>query len=405
VKANIPSLRNLSNRPDDSTWPVVKLGDAITKSEDWLELDPVSTYKQLSVRLWGRGVVLRGEVLGSEIGNNRRVRVRAGQFILSRIDARNGALGIVPEDLDGAVVSNDFPAFDTNLERLLPEFLGWLSRTKAFVDSCRSASEGTTNRVRLKEDRFYGIEIPLPPLSEQQRIVEKIERLAAKIDEAQKLRTSNMEGASALFAVERARVMAQAFQAGSTVLSEAATLERGKFSHRPRNDPRFFGGNHPWIQIGEIEAADKYITRWSQTLNDEGLAISRKFPKGTLLISIAATIGSVGILDFDCCVPDSIVAITPNRDADIEFIYHYLGYLRTHLEDVAPHSAQKNINLRILTDLPLPRIAINQQRRIGEYLDGLQSKVEWLKKLQAQTSAELDVLLPSILDKAFRGEL
>jgi type I restriction enzyme, S subunit len=101
----------------------------------------------------------------------------------------------------------------------------------------------------------------------------------------------------------------------------------------------FFGGEHPWIQIAEIEASDKYIRRWTETLNNAGLAVSRKFPKGTLLISIAATIGAVGILDFDCCIPDSIVGITPQVTHDSLFLYHYLGYLRSHLEEVAPQSA------------------------------------------------------------------
>ena len=140
-------------------------------------------------------------------------------------------------------------------------------------------------------------------------------------------------------------------------------LERGKFSHRPRNEPRFFSGEHPWIQIGEIEASDKFIRTYTETLNDDGLAISRKFPKGTLLVSIAATIGAVGILDFDCCVPDSIVAITPDTSLDSEYTYHYLGYVRSHLERVAPQSAQKNINLRILTELPVPAPAPAEQRR------------------------------------------
>src|ERR1043166_7765133 len=119
---------------------------------------------------------------------------------------------------------------------------------------------------------------------------------------------------------------------GSAPLESVARLERGKFHHRPRNEPRFFGGDHPWIQIGEIESSDKYIRTWTQTLNDDGLAISRKFPRGTVLISIAATIGAVGILDFDCRVPDSIVGVTAFSDIDSDFLYHYLGYVRTHLE-------------------------------------------------------------------------
>jgi type I restriction enzyme S subunit len=176
-------------------------------------------------------------------------------------------------------------------------------------------------------------------------------------------------------------------------------------SNPQTHDSRFFGGKHPWIQIGEIESANKYIRTWSETLNDDGLRISRKFVKGTVLISIAATIGAVGILDFDCCVPDSIVAVTPHDGVGSEFVYHYLVYLRSHLEDVAPQSAQKNINLRILSGLPFPRLELAEQRRIVDYLDGLQAKVDQLKALQAQSTTELQALLPAVLAKAFRGEL
>ncbi len=92
--------------------------------------------------------------------------IHSNQFILSRIDARNGAFGIVPDSLDGAIVSNDFPVFSLNPHRIIPSFLGWMSKTGRFVDLCKAASEGITNRARLKEDRFLAMTIPLPPLSE-----------------------------------------------------------------------------------------------------------------------------------------------------------------------------------------------------------------------------------------------
>jgi len=219
------------------------------------------------------------------------------------------------------------------------------------------------------------------------------------------LKRETIEDIESIINNSKAMIFTEAIKQNAIRLDAVADLARGKFSYRPRNDPRFFGGIHPWIQIAEIEASDKYIKQWTQTLNDEGLAISRKFPRGTLLISIAATIGSVGILDFDCCVPDSIVAVMPRKGINSEFLYHYLGNLRGHLEQIAPQSAQKNINLGILSSLPFPALQLPEQRRIVAYLDDLQARVDAVKQLQAETQAELDALLPSILDKAFRGEL
>lgn len=117
-------------------WNTVKLGQILLKSDQWVEIDPAEQYQQVTIKMWGQGLALRQEVFGSAIKAKRQLQVKEGQFILSRIDARNGAFGLVPKFLDGAVVSNDFPAFDLNLEQLFPPFLGWMSKTASFVDLC-----------------------------------------------------------------------------------------------------------------------------------------------------------------------------------------------------------------------------------------------------------------------------
>jgi type I restriction enzyme S subunit len=388
-----------------AAWPNVRLRDVLARSEHTIRLDPEATYTEVTVRINGKGVVERRRVQGTEIAADRRYTVRTGQFIISRIDARHGASGIIPPELDGAIVTNDFPVFDIREDSLSPKFLDWLSKTASFVELCKRASEGTTNRVRLSEERLKLLEIPLPPLDEQHQIVACIEEMAAQIVEAQKLRSASIREVDALRASSSARIFGKLLGGETRPLADVVTLERGKFSHRPRNEPRFFGGDHPWIQIAEIEASNKYIRDWSVTLNDDGLAISKKFPSGTLLISIAATIGAVGILAFDCCVPDSIVGITPPKHVSPEFMYHYLSFLRTHLEAVAPQSAQKNINLQILGSLPFPVLGHDEQLTVVAQLDALQAKVDALRGLQVETTAELNAILPAILDKAFRGEL
>ena len=166
---------------------------------------------------------------------------------------------------------------------------------------------------------------------EQRKIVVQIENISQKLNETHKLQEATRKEINVLWKSLCAEMFKKVETHGTKLLSEVAVLERGKFSYRPRNSPIFFGGDHPWIQIGEIESADKYITHWRETLNDEGLAISKKFPKGTLLVSIAATIGAVVILNFDCCVPDSIVGVTPKTGTQCEYLY-YFSYLRSHLE-------------------------------------------------------------------------
>ena len=169
-------------------WRSVPFGAFLTRSHNWIEPQPDQVYKQVTARLWGRGLRLRGKVYGSKIAARRQVQVRENQFLLSRIDARHGAFGLVPTELDGALVSGDFPAFNVDSSQTHSRFLEWYSKTSGFVDMCRRASEGSTNRVRLREEKFLAMKMPLPPVEEQRRIVAKLGRVATLIEEATKLR-------------------------------------------------------------------------------------------------------------------------------------------------------------------------------------------------------------------------
>jgi type I restriction enzyme, S subunit len=387
----------------NTPWPMVKLGEVLRHRKEFITIDDLTPYKRARVQLHAKGIVLRDDVLGAFIKTKTQQVCRAGEFLVAEIDAKVGGFGIVPDGIDGATVSSHYFLFVVNEPKLDRRFLDYFIRTPTFRDQVEA--QGSTNYAAIRPADVLGYEIPLPPLAEQWRIVARIAELAAKIEEARSLRQQATDEAEVLVGARSGTIFRDAAKQVTAPLDSFAVLERGKFSHRPRNDPRFFGGQHPWIQIGEIESAGKEIRHWTETLNDDGLAISKKFQKGTVLISIAATIGSVGILAFDCCVPDSIVGVTPREGTDSEFLYYYLSYLRSHLEEIAPQSAQKNINLQILSPLPVPKLRLDEQRRVVAELGDLQAKVDELKRLQSETAAELDALLPSILDKAFKGAL
>ena len=179
LQSALAQLGSASTQLDDLlvSWPPplpsdeVELGALLTRARDTALVDADGEYRQITVRLWGRGVVERDVVPGSSLLSGPRYVARTGQAIVSRIDARNGAMGIVPAGLQGALVTNDFPLFDVNEAKILPAFMGWLCRSADFVAACRRASEGTTNRVRLDEEKFLRIKIRLPGIAEQRRIV------------------------------------------------------------------------------------------------------------------------------------------------------------------------------------------------------------------------------------------
>jgi type I restriction enzyme S subunit len=163
-----------------TVWPKIALGYLLQRSAEPAVIDPAAEYHEVTIKLWGKGIVSRGKVRGSDVVSARNV-VRHNQLILSKIDARNGAIGLVPPELEGAIVSNDFPSFEFRDHGLCdPAFMGWLVRSAPFVELCKAASEGTTNRVRIKEERFLDQKIALPPLVEQKAVVARLDQLTDK---------------------------------------------------------------------------------------------------------------------------------------------------------------------------------------------------------------------------------
>ncbi len=342
--------------------------------------------------------------------------MRPQQFILSRIDARNGAFGLVPDSLDGAVVSNDFPAFTPNSARLRPAFLGWMSKTRGFVDLCRAASEGTTNRVRLKEALFMATKIPLPPLSEQQRIVARIEELAARIEEARGLRRQAVEEAEALLGAEEMRAWPDSALEEAPALSEVTNfLSRGRQSKQGESDHYLIKTQH--VQMGKYVESDMTLAP-DVTLKVRTEATVRH---GDVLIACSAA-GCLGRVAYytnsgRTASTDTHVAIAraDQRRVSNEYLYKYLrgaqGQIQLRSREQGDWQREKvgfrltELNLADLKRVPVPLPSLDEQHRIVAYLDDLQAKVDSLKKMQAETAAELDALLPSVLDRAFKGKL
>ena len=183
--------------------------------------------------------------------------------------------------------------------------------------------------------------------------------------------------------------------------SDVGKLDRGKSKHRPRNAPELLGGIHPLIQTGNLANCGVYLKEYTSTYSDIGLAQSKKWPSGTLCITIAANIAKTGILSFDACFPDSVVGFIPNQKTNNLYTLFWLSFLQKILEETAPESAQKNINLGILRalDFPLPKIEL--QNQFAEKVQAIEAQKE-----QAQASlAMAEDLFNSLLQKAFKGEL
>lgn len=164
-------------------------------------------------------------------------------------------------------------------------------------------------------------------------------------------------------------------------LGKIASIHRGKFSARPRNDPKYYGGDIPFIQTGDVARSRGLITDFSQTLNAEGLKVSRLFPKGTLFFTIAANIGDVGITVFDAACPDSLVAITPEPFVDKHWLFAELGKRKSEFENLASPGAQLNINLEKLRPFLLPLPPLPEQRAIAAALSDVDGALAGVLRL------------------------
>ena len=189
-------------------------------------------------------------------------------------------------------------------------------------------------------------------------------------------------------------------------LEELANIERGKFSVRPRNDPRYFGGNIPFVQTGDIGSAGTFLTKFSQTLNDAGLKVSKLFPKNTILITIAANIGDTAITTFDVACPDSIVAIHAREDkAHFFWLKMALEMIKDDLDAKATQNAQKNINLQVLRPILFKTPPITEQVKIVDILLIWEKAIRTTEKLLANSEQQKKALMQQLLTgkKRFQG--
>ena len=152
-------------------------------------------------------------------------------------------------------------------------------------------------------------------------------------------------------------------------LPELGEFGRGVSKHRPRNDPKLLGGKYPLIQTGEVANSNLYITEYESTYSELGFKQSKLWQKGTLCITIAANIAKTAILTFDACFPDSVVGFKANDKTNNIFIHYWFSFFQAILEAQAPESAQKNINLKTLSELKIIVPPIDLQNEFATFVE------------------------------------
>ncbi len=388
-------------------YPRVPLGEVLSRTAEQVQIEPGRRYRQVTVRLFGKGVVQRDEVDGTEIAATTRDVVRPGQFIFSKIDARNGAFGLVPASLDGAVVTSDFPAFEVDGARLWPGYLEWLSKTAGFVERCRAVSEGSTNRVRLQEGRFLRVEVPLPPTEEQRRVAARLDALGGKVARAKALAAAQEEDtrelgvalSERLFEAVAETVAIEDFCDVRGGIQKSANRAPGQnprryltVAHVQRNvirtdDPRFF------------EVSDAELERW------------RLLPGDVLVIEgngSATHIGRTALFRGeieDCVHQNHVIRVRPDVSKVLpEYLNAYLNspFGQGQMRAISRTSSGLfNLSVGRVNGLHVPLPSIVEQAEIVSEAAKLDGRLHRLLERHTEAKSELNALLASALARAF----
>ena len=261
---------------------------------------------------------------------------------------------------------------------------------------------------KLNQKSLNSISVPLPPLPEQKRIVAILDKAFAGINQAVANAVKNLANGRELFESYLNTIFTQKGEewVEKTLKDISVEFGRGKSKHRPRNDPKLYGGSYPFVQTGDVRNSTHLITEYSQTYNEEGLAQSKLWKRGTICITIAANIAETGILDFDACFPDSVIGIVVDeRQTFNTYVEYLLQAMKARLKAKGKGSAQDNINLGTFKNEYFPFPSLKEQKKIISVLLDLSKGVHRLESIYQQKLTALQELKKSILQKAFTGKL
>lgn len=380
-------------------WPLVQLGEVIKLSADRVPVSVDQEYPNFGIYSFGRGLFVKPPIQGAASSAAVLFRAKANQFVYSRLFAFEGAYGTVPEELNGYFVSNEFPLFDCDTMRLLPSYLGWYFRNpRVWPDVARLTTGMGNRRQRIQPASLFTYTIPLPPLEEQRRIVGTIASLANKVAESSLNIKSLDESTEAMLLSAYRQIIHDAprrcFGDVAPLMRRPAIVDPSgvypqvsvrSFGRGTFHNPPLLGSEITWekphlVKLGDILISN--IKAW-----EGAIAVAREEDDGRY--------GSHRYLTF---VPKPGLATGPF------LCFHLLtsqGLL--HVGAASPGSADRNRTLssKAMLAIPVPVPPFEKQL----WFDRIQAKVADAQRIQAESTRIRDSLLPSILDRAFKGGL
>lgn len=393
---------------------LVPIGSFLKKSRNKIIIENGKSYQRVTVKINNGGVVPRDIEIGVNIGTKIQYEVKPGQFLMSKIDARNGAFGLVPANLDGAIVTNDFPAFDIDNTKIIPEFLVLITTTKEFIHFAQSCSSGTTNRQRIDIEAFLNVKIPLPSLSEQNRIVdaynEKIKLAEEQEQKANKLEKYISEYLFEIIGIPQNNLQTSLKDKGLRLVS-FAKIDKwgldfiGKTKNKikngflvcpikdvckissggtpSRNVKYYYGGEIPWIKTGELK--DEILLDTEEKITEEGLKNSsaKLYPVNSIVVAMyGATIGKTAKLGIESTTNQACAVLfdIKNDIINTDYLWLYIQSQIDELKKLAYGSAQPNLNAGTIANFNVYIPNLDLQNEIVDHILQIRSDIKTLRK-------------------------
>jgi type I restriction enzyme, S subunit len=397
----------------DNGWQEIQLKDVAKPISRSVRVEAGISYRTIGVKWWGMGAYERETIDGSRTAAKTLSIVREGDLIINKIWVRHGSVAIATKEVDGCAGSGEFPTFELDLDSIDPRWIHWQTKMKSFWEKCDTLSRGTSGKNRIKPDLFLTIKIPLPPLMDQQRILARIDSLSTCIAEARSLRKDAYNASQALLLSVREKAFSTIEKRkpfGEILVFSAGGAwgdsddSKGTAVLRP-NNISFFGelvlGNIKYRSVPERDVRKSKLV--------DGDIIMTK--SNSLELVGNSAIFNQPLNNPRIFIPSNFLQhLRVNLSMfDAKFIWYYImsptakSYFQNNAIGTSP--SLQNLNGTKISNMPVPVVALEEQQRLVAYLDGLQVRVSALRAKQSETEKELSALMPSILDKAFKGEL
>lgn len=397
-------------------WLLTRFKEFLIRVDRRVTLDNSQSYKCVGVRWYGMGAFVREETLGMTINRKQQWAIKEGDIVYNKLFAWKGAFAIADASVNGCIVSDKFPTYVANQELIIPSFLRYYFRLPQLADQAQTLSKGAAaiSKLTLNPPQFWDLIIPLPPIEEQQRIMARIEELVAKIEEAHRLRKEAANEATALLNSAMNKLLAQADEKSSwrlgliAAFAEINPSRAGNVNLSPADLVSFvpmravdhITGTIAWPETRPYNEVAKGYT-W---FKEGDVIFARITPcmqngKAAIAHNLVNGVG-FGSTEFH--------VIRPGPQIIAEWLYTIVRH-KAFRDDAAAHfkgtAGQQRVPQSFLEQKEVLVPPLPEQHQIITYINELVARMDVLKRLQDETATELDALLPSILDRAFKGGL